>query len=760
MLFSMADAISELAVQAPIDPDAQATVTDFLDYTEYLPSDLIRSLTLIRNLDTSYNKSASSVHDLTKLYGSLPTPDSEQADPTSLRAQISSNLTHAIGARESSYAEASRLFDVVDRHFNRLSSIINKLEALPKPPSRDPTPVPQPSAQSQRSKGRKGESDGISVPRITLRLDGVRASGHISGSASRHRHRHRRVTVPGEVLPPPNPDSPPPSTDSDWSSVPPSPIPVPTSRVGGSSRSRHKHGRNRPHKQSKAPKIKISNPTRIRPPGVMGTNVHSAVAGISTSNALALLKPPPPDAVPGSEHAPWLKLTPWEMAKLRKRMKKNAVWNPSETMIRRELSQLARGPENYHIAKAKARAAGEAFVDSANIAGSDFRIDTQNLAEGEIGVESLGTDEIKLSNRGMKLNEAKKLKKESQAKEAAAAAAADAEQAARALAASGSALKNIFAKSGDPADEAPTPSKTKDRTSHKKRKRGPSSPGLDPPTSQMPPAATQDSNSAKKRRTSPPPPVSTSNTAVIAPPGPSPKVSTPVLPAPEILKPPPSPIAVKSSSRRPSVAPKITSPVLPPNPTSSAASRPQSRGTTTTPAAAPSSNHRARRSSTIPNIVVPPEPSRSTRSKRPAPGPVSTSSEGGTSVSVGRRKPAPRKSSGSTKKEQAEEGEHEPLKEIDPNEPRYCLCGEVGHGMMIACENKDSVGGLLILHCPRVLTNFGQFSVILSGSIWIAWGILQRNQNGSVPIVRRSWESMCGGRRLLLSRLGGVNDLG
>jgi hypothetical protein len=690
----MADAIGELAVQAPLDPDAQATVTDFLDYTEYLPSDLIRSLTLIRNLDASYNKSASSVHHLTKLYGSLSTPsENEKLDPISLRSQISSNLTHAIGARESSYAEASRLFDVVDRHYSRLSSIINKLEALPKPPSRDPTPIPLPSAQSQRSKSRKVDLDGVNVPRITLRLDGARSGGHVLGSGARHRHRHRRVTVPGEVLPPPNPDSPPPSTDSDWSSVPPSPIPVPTSRVGDSSRSQHKHKRIRPPKPPKAPKIKVPKAPRIRPPGVMGTNVHSAVAGISTSNALALLKPPPADAVPGSEHAPWLKLTPWEMAKLRKRMKKNAVWNPSETMIRRELSQLSRGPENYHIAKAKARAAGEPFVDSANIAGSEARTDTQNLAEGEIGVESLGMEELQLSNRGMKLNEAKKLKKEAQAKEAAAAAAADAEQAARALAASGSALKNIFAKSGDPADET-SPSKPRGRASHKKRKRDPSSPGVDALVNQVPPTA-QESNGAKKRRTSPPPPLSTSHTTLpVAAPGPSPKISTPILPSPEILKPPHSPVAVKAHSRRPSVALKVTSPVLPPNPTSSTASRPRSRGTTATPAPVPSSNHRPRRSSAISNII-PPEPPRSTRSKRPAPGPVSTSSEGGTSVSVGRRKPAPTRGSSTGRKDQNDQGGgQEPLEEIDPNEPRYCLCGEVGHGMMIACENKDNVSDL------------------------------------------------------------------
>ena len=29
------------------------------------------------------------------------------------------------------------------------------------------------------------------------------------------------------------------------------------------------------------------------------------------------------------------------------------------------------------------------------------------------------------------------------------------------------------------------------------------------------------------------------------------------------------------------------------------------------------------------------------------------------------------------------------LEEIDPNEPRYCLCGDVSFGTMICCENTD-----------------------------------------------------------------------
>lgn len=63
----------------PSDPDCQAVVTDFLDFTEYLPSDMMRSLTLIGNLDKMYMKASADVHELTKQYGKLPQPSDNKA---------------------------------------------------------------------------------------------------------------------------------------------------------------------------------------------------------------------------------------------------------------------------------------------------------------------------------------------------------------------------------------------------------------------------------------------------------------------------------------------------------------------------------------------------------------------------------------------------------------------------------------------------------------------------------------------------------
>ncbi len=721
----MADALGGITLDVPVDPDAQATVTDFLDYTEYLPSDLIRSLTLIGKLDQSYLACTSSVHELTKTYGSLPNiPVAERPDPVLLRSKISHDLDHAISARESSYAEASRLYDVVDRHYNRLISIISKLHSLPKPPSRDPTPVPRP-ASSQLNRSRVGhvkpDADGTPPPRITLRLDGARATAsaaRVSGSATGPRHRNRKVTVPGEVLPPPNPDSPLASSVSDWESLPPSPLPVATARVGVPSRSRSSRpGQVRMPKAPKIPKMKLKLPKiprGPRPPGVMGTNVHSAVAGISTSNALSLLEPPPPDAQPGSEHAPWMRLTEWEMAKLRKRMKKNAVWSPSETMIRRELADRGRGPENYRAAKARAESNKEEFLDDDKIATT---APGKILAPGEISADSLGMEESQLSNRGMKLNEAKKLKKENLAREQAAQAAIEAEQAATRLGAVGSVISNLFNPRVDDVEESVTLNAAKSKRKELAKAPAPKRKRETPPKHVEGPvesevAGSPTKRSPKKRKLATPAPTITTTTSVpLAAAGRPSRGSTPTMPSPtETRK---STTAASNRPRRPSVAQKA------PTPEMSIPSRPPSRQRPTGSAKAsvepqPSTSirDRTRRASTTSVAARDPTPARTLaprRSKRPAPGPVTSSQDGGAAVSVGRRKAAPRKKAGgkkpktSTSTAEAEEEtrveEETAGEEIDPDEPRYCLCGDVSFGNMVCCENSD-VCFHSLLHYP------------------------------------------------------------
>lgn len=767
-----------IADDVSLDPDAQATVTDFLDYTEYLPSDLIRSLTLISKLDETYLSSANTVHDLTKVYGSLPNaPQDNRPNAQDLRQEVSRNLDYAIEAREASFAEASRLYEVVDRHFNRLTSIISKLNSLPMPPSRDATPTPQlQTSHTSRVKVIPAEIEDDPPPqRITLRFDGQRAQGtaiRTNGSVSRPRYRNRKVTVPGEVLPPPNPDSPPPITDSEWESQPPSPVPMATSRVGTSAGScPPKPVRIRPPKPPKTDKPNTPKTVRPpRPPGAMGTNVHSAVAGISTSNALSLLEAPPPDAKPGTEHAPWMRLTEWEMAKLRKRMKKNAIWSPSETMIKRELADAGRGPDNYRSSKSKAEAAGEEFTDFDQIATAP---PGKPLAPGEISADLLGLEVTQLSNKGMKLNEAKKLKRQLMVREqaalAAAAAAAGAERATKRLNDVRNSSKTLFSGPGEegtgtsllaltqPKARATGPEKGRDvtKSSNQKRKRDPTPKGDSMVTRTLTvlPAA-------KRRRAAPkPPPISIGSTVtktttipLAAPNPPTVPPRTPALPHKSPIEIPKS-VASSTRTRRLSLTMKSPAtvgeqpashrpppPPPPPPPPAASASRPPSRaasrrGSSGAPLAP--STRELRRKSATPAPPTPMITAAGRRSKRPAPGPVTNSQDGGAAVSEGRRKNAPRRRGNATatqakkqagdaghareREEEAKAEEEAAGEEIDPNEPRYCVCGDVSFGTMICCENSEvslSIVHVLFVHFtlrnrdfPAMLTNECDVSV-------------------------------------------------
>lgn len=337
------DGLPNLRFDPPGDPDAQATVSDFIDYTELFPSDMIRSLTLIDNLDKIAEEQIQRVHELLKTYGALPAMAPEdRPDSLELRAEISKALGRATSCRQAAAAEADRLHLNAERLSSRLTIIKTKLQALPKPPSRDPTPAPV-SPQNTRSRRQEAQPS-----RVTIHMDKQRQGSQ--------KAQKKKLLVPGEPLPPSAGEA----YFEDETSE---------DDLGLSADVLHQVGRSRKRsrsKKSQTPKpasLKIPKTVRVRPPGVMGTNVHSSIAGISTSNALAKLTPPPEDAQPGSRYRPWLKLTEYEMATLRKSMKKNAVWTPSDTMIRRELAKDGRGRENYEAAKRKAKTSGIPLLD-------------------------------------------------------------------------------------------------------------------------------------------------------------------------------------------------------------------------------------------------------------------------------------------------------------------------------------------------------------------------------------------------------------
>lgn len=631
-------------LDGPFDPDAQATVTDYIDYTEYLPADVIRSLTLVCGLDDRYLDSAQDVHSLARSYGQLPyIASDERPSAISVRRDISRQLDRAINARESAYAEACRLHDVVDRHFDRLSCIRQKLEALPKPPSREPTPLPEPTPKRVR----KDKKDGASTTRITLRLDN-------SQDRKRKKSRSRRSGIAAEHLAGFNPDSPIASTE---------------------------------HSDAEA-ELDIP-PKPAKPPKKDKPRRPSSGVGVSTSNALALLKPPPDDAKIGSEDLPWLRLTEWEMTKLRKKMKKNAVWQPSEVMIHRELALSGRGWEAYRTAKALAEANGTEFIDCDDI---------ETTRGDEIHKD---LEETKLSNRGMKLNEAKKLKREMLAREAAA-----------------------------NGGELPTPTKliansnqpTPASRSSRKRKRdeavvgeehravAPPVPAAAPvpvateavaPQPELEPQAEPEpaASTSKSRRKSSRGGAANGAADAAAPLAP---IKTRASPAADVKAspPPPSPTGSRRSTRsvvQPAATP--TPPVTRPSSRRSAAAASIEPGglgaapTTAVPggrdlrikSATPARKTPVREPSHAPSV---PGPNR--KRKRPAPGPVSSGQDGGAAVSYGRRKAKPgKKRINVSNSQDIRVDEDGVLEEIDASEPRYCLCGDVSFGTMICCENQD-----------------------------------------------------------------------
>jgi hypothetical protein len=82
------------------------------------------------------------------------------------------------------------------------------------------------------------------------------------------------------------------------------------------------------------------------------------------------------------------------------------------------------------------------------------------------------------------------------------------------------------------------------------------------------------------------------------------------------------------------------------------------------------------------------------RSRRPAPGILTSVDDGSAKVGVSKRKAAPRKKGASNRPSTsasvaAEIPELIPEEYIDPDEPRYCICGDVSWGTMIACDNDD-----------------------------------------------------------------------
>lgn len=383
-----------------IDPDISATLTDFLTYTEHLPSLVARSLGLITEQDRIAVHTQQKLNGLLVTYGQLP----KLTDPPNsvkLRRDISHAIARLQRARRMASAEAYRMQDMVSRDRDRLGIIAHKLKSIPLPPSRDPTPQPMTSPLGKKASAHS--------ERVHFR------------PASVQRLKGDERVVPGEVLPPLEFLSP---LHSDMSDADASDADTPRPRA----RPRLKLGtRQRASDLPRTLKLTVPRSAEARKNNLPGTNPRSAGAGVSTANALLALVPPPSDARLGSVWLPWKRITEFELARLRKRMKKNAVWRPSPAMRNRELKTLGRGQQNMDDARHRAETGGEPFIDEG---GEDWKDPTCAIVSGQekddmrdmFGPEVVPSSDVledgdALINRGMRLNEAKKRKREKEADE-------------------------------------------------------------------------------------------------------------------------------------------------------------------------------------------------------------------------------------------------------------------------------------------------------------------------------------------------------
>jgi hypothetical protein len=722
------------ALDGRADPDAQATVTDFLEFTEHLPADVMRSLTLIGTLDQHHSQASLKLHELARQWGQLPglAPE-ERPQPVQLRADISEELNRVLTSRVYSHAEAVRMAENVNRHVNRLTLIHAKLRnMLDKYPADDVQRSPVATRSPLVTRGAKRQP---------------------AGAEKGRRPRGPRITVPGDVLAPYDVGFDTNSDESDSSSDEDEEEELAISRRTPAPRG----GRKVTEKTVKTPKPKKQKASQSQGGAA---NTPAGLPGRS-----APLAPPPENAVIGSEDAPWLQLTPWELSRLRKRMKKNASWVPSETMIHKELKTLGRGYDGWVTAKKQAEEEGRPFETALPQPVIDDATGSEHLPMGAVTLDSaIAAEDRTLTNRGHELNKAKKIKKERLSD----IAAKDAEESARRFALMARNFQVSFQQtqsSEQGSNKAPS------RRQQKKRKRDsvteadaerPDPASLKRSKTETPVPIPPHINLPRSQQTSAPPPqltptpggsqsipLSTTPVPIPMPPGQEQSIIT-VGTKSAAVSPAPSADASTTTTIVPTKAPaddcpqspiKSTTPIVPPGRETrareakaqakekaagpppirtsvsrgntpsvttpgqeSSSRRPSSRGQDAAQSAGLAAD-RPRRASTARNTPAP-EPMSSVRqpskrTKRPAPGIISRTNSGGNSA-ITKRKAAPKKSrrGGARKKDdrgagrasdeaEAEVEVDEDGNVIDPQEQRYCVCNRVSFGTMVLCENVD-----------------------------------------------------------------------
>lgn len=688
--------LSELSGHLTPDPDAQATVTDFLDYTEFFPSDLFRSLTLITNLDEASRAGRAKIHDLTKTYGELPSvPHKQRPNAQQLRKDISITLDQVLRNREASAAEAARLCTAAKDLHAKLQSIHRKLLAMPKPPSRDPSPVAQRLQLNTRT--RKAESDRPTRLALTSGLH----KADTGGVQSRPKNRIKRVIVPGEVLPPFDPGSPGASDVSESESERAPSLPAQVRKI-------EKVAREKTPKAPKVPAVRPPKPERVKTQEGFGTNAHSQKAGVSVSNVQRRLQPPPADAQPGSKHRPWLELTQWELNILRKKMKKSAIWMPSDTMVRRGLEDDSRGYDNFIKARAHARATGTILLDEK----ADKAITFTDPAQ----VTEDPSESKAIADKVVELSENTTLTPAQVREQAARDAAAEIEASMKKLSDAASMVRSFAPRMVsdtmiDPALLSPPVQVTPKPTRKRKQDASPL-----PGDGASDPKDT-DQHPAKKLKL-----VSNASEVVSKPPILR-LTSSKAPPNTSLVKREAPAEGITRTSRSAAGGPESSTPV--PNQSKSSVAATASQRTPKAASAEPPIRRITLRHGSEASVTGSSMTSGATKHKgtgatpasalgrrtRPVPGVItSDGQEGGAKVSVGSRKAAPARSvnnkkvnaaasAGPKERQRASTAPAADLEEaqastttvltevVDPNEPRYCLCDRISFGEMIACDN-------------------------------------------------------------------------
>ncbi len=124
------------------------------------------------------------------------------------------------------------------------------------------------------------------------------------------------------------------------------------------------------------------------------------------SDSIAIL--PPSGSVKGDKYQPWLQLNRWELAKLRRKMRKSASWQFSDAIIARELEELGRGIKAYQAAKAVAEAGGGMIDEPPQLRGQKVVVDGALSVEAVMG--AVEKEVPLITNAGMKASETKRLK--------------------------------------------------------------------------------------------------------------------------------------------------------------------------------------------------------------------------------------------------------------------------------------------------------------------------------------------------------------